>query len=100
MLMKGKVPFSHDALLYRIHFADAARAIVHVIENDLRGIYNAVDNRELPPTNKVLFDLLAAEAGVEPLEFLGFLKLPARKISGEKFVKTGFVFEKTDYVFK
>ena len=99
-LMKGKVPFGPDALLYRIHFADAAQAIIHVIENDLRSIYNVVDNREIPPTNKVLFDRLAAEAGVEPLEFLGFLKLPARKISGEKFVKTGFAFEKTDYDFK
>jgi len=99
-LMKGKVPFGPDALLYRIHYADAARAIVHVIENDLRGIYNVVDNRELPPTNKVLFDKLADEAGVGHLEFLGFLKLPARKISGEKFVNTGFTFEQTDYDFK
>jgi nucleoside-diphosphate-sugar epimerase len=99
-LMKGKVPFSPDALLYRIHYTDAARAIVHVIENNLLGIYNVVDNRELPPTNKALFDKLADEAGVGHLEFLGFLKLPARKISGEKFIKTGFIFEQTDYIFK
>jgi len=96
-LMGGKVPFGPDALLYRIHFTDAAQAIVHVIENDLHGIYNVVDNRELPPTNKVLFDKLAAEAGVAPLEFLGFLKLPARKISGGKFISTGYQFQFTDY---
>jgi nucleoside-diphosphate-sugar epimerase len=99
-LMKGKVPFSPDALLYRIHFTDAARALVQVIENNLFGIYNVVDNRELPPTNKVLFDKLADEAGVGHLEYLNILKLPARKISGEKFIGSGFVFEKTDYVFK
>ena len=96
-LMGGKVPFGPDALLYRIHFTDAAKAIVHVIENNLYGIYNVVDNRELPPTNKVLFDKLAAEAGVAPLEFIGFLKLPARKISGEKFISTGYQFQFTDY---
>lgn len=99
-LMKGKVPFGPDALLYRIHYVDAARAIVHVVENDLRGIYNVVDNREMPPTNKVLFDKMADEAGVGHLEFLGFLKLPERKISAEKLLKTGFGFEKTDYDFK
>jgi nucleoside-diphosphate-sugar epimerase len=87
-------------LLYRIHYADAAKAIVHVIENDLRGIFNVVDNRELPPTNKVLFDKLAAEAGVAPLEFLGFLKLPARKISELKLIKTGYQFQFTNYDFK
>ena len=54
-LMGGRVPFGPDALLYRIHYVDAARALIHVIENDLRGIYNVVDDRELPPTNKVLF---------------------------------------------
>jgi nucleoside-diphosphate-sugar epimerase len=99
-LMGGKVPFGPDALLYRIHFTDAARAIVHVIENNLFGIYNIVDNRELPPTNKELFDRLADEAGVGHLEFLGFLKLPARKISGKKFIRTGYQFQFTDYNFK
>ena len=96
-LMGGKVPFGPDALLYRIHYADAAKAIAHVIEHDLSGIYNVVNNRELPPTNKVLFDKLAAEAGVAPLEFLGFLKLPARKISGGRFISTGYQFQFTDY---
>ena len=51
-------------------------------------------------TAKVVFDELAIEAGVAPLEFLSILKLPARKISGEKFIKTGYQFQFTDYVFK
>jgi hypothetical protein len=67
--------------------------------NDLHGIYNVVDNRAVPPSNKILFDRLADEAGVAHLPFLGFIKLPARPISGEKLTKTGFAFEKTDYLF-
>ena len=96
-VMGGKVPFGANALLYRIHFEDAARAIVHIVENNLTGVYNVVDNRELPPTNQVLFDKLADEAGLERLQYLGFIKLPERKILADKLLSTGFQFQFTDY---
>jgi len=99
-VMGGKVPFGPDALLYRIHYMDAARAIVHVVENDLRGIYNVVDNRELPPTNKTLFDKLADEAGIEKLQYLGYIKLPERKIVAAKLLNSGYKFQHTNYKYQ
>ena len=99
-LMGGRVPFAPDALLYRIHYIDAARALVHALEKNLRGAYNVVDNSTLPPTNQAVFDRLADEAGVPHLEYTGRIRLPARKISAQKFLDTGFVFQHTDYVFR
>lgn len=99
-LMGGKVPFAAEALLYRLHYIDAARAIVHVLDYHLRGVYNVVNDRIVPPTNQALFDQLAAQAGVGRLQFLGFLKLPTRPISGQKLRQTGFAFEHTDYDFR
>ncbi len=99
-LMGGRVPFSPDALLYRVHAMDAARAIQYILEKNLMGVYNVVDNHEIPPTNQEVFDRLADRAGIPHLTYANRIKLPARKISAEKLVKTGFWFEFTDYVFE
>ena len=99
-VMGGKVPFGGEALLYRIHYVDAAQAIAHAVENNLTGVYNVVDNRELPPNNQTLFDKLADEAGLERLQYLGYIKLPERKISADKLLSTGYAFQHTDYKYQ
>ncbi len=98
-MMGGKVPFSHDALLYRLHCLDAARSIVHALKYDLVGAFNVCLADQLPPTNKEVFDKLADENGQEKLEFLGQIKLPNRPILADKISATGFVCDYTDYVF-
>jgi nucleoside-diphosphate-sugar epimerase len=97
--MGGAVPFDGDALLYRVHKVDAARAIVHCLENGLAGIYNVVHNDIVPPSNRAVFDDLADRAGLERLAFSGIIRLPTREISAQKIMDSGYTFEKTDYVF-
>ncbi len=99
-MMGGRVPFSGDALLYRLHCLDAARSIVHALRHDLVGAFNVCLNEQLPPTNQAVFDRLAAEAGLEPLVFLSQIKLPSRPILADKIAATGFTFEYTDYDFR
>jgi len=48
----GKAIFSADAPLYAIHFEDVVAAVIHALDNNLRGIYNVCDNDNLPGTNK------------------------------------------------
>ena len=99
-MMGGRVPFSGDALLYRLHCLDAARSIVHTLRHDLVGAFNVCLTEQLPPTNQAVFDRLAAEAGLEPLVFLSQIKLPSCPILADKIAATGFTFEYTDYDFR
>ncbi|MBS4751419.1 NAD(P)-dependent oxidoreductase [Nocardioides sp. zg-ZUI104] len=85
----GSVPFSGEALLYRLQVNDAADAIVHAIENDLSGVYN-LTHPELPPRNAELFDRLSAEQGLPPLVYRNEIASPAKPISVDKLSATGF----------
>jgi nucleoside-diphosphate-sugar epimerase len=98
-LMGGTVPFAAEALLYRIHVDDAARALVHTLQRGLTGVYNAILDDVLPPTNQALFDRLADAAGLGRLRFAGSIRLPGRPISGQKLRDTGFGLESTTYEF-
>lgn len=85
----GSVPFSADALFYRLQVADAADAVVHAIEQRLTGVYN-LTHPELPPTNAALFDSLSATAGRPPLLYRNEIAAPRRPISVDRLAATGF----------
>ncbi|MCD9198606.1 NAD-dependent epimerase/dehydratase family protein [Aeromicrobium wangtongii] len=85
----GSVPFSGEALLYRLHVEDAAAAVVHAVENDLSGVFN-LTHAEVPPTNARLFDTLSAEQGLPPLEYRNEIASPSSPISVERLAATGF----------
>ncbi|WP_104106800.1 NAD(P)-dependent oxidoreductase [Nocardioides sp. 616] len=85
----GSVPFSGDALLYRLHVDDAADAVVHAVHNEIGGIFN-LTHADVPPTNARLFDQLSAERGLPSLEYRGEIASPSSPISVERLTETGF----------
>ena len=97
--MAGKVPFSAEAPLYRIHYQDVVRAVDHVIKQDLVGVFNVCENKSVPPSNATVFDRFSKDLGMEPLTFLGHIKAPNRKISSTKFCDTGFQLQYDPLVF-
>ena len=86
----GKTVFSADAPLYCIHYYDVVRAMLHVVENDLSGVFNVCDNDNLPYTNKQVFDAICDAEGLSRLEFLDQIKAPNRKISAGRLYATGY----------
>jgi nucleoside-diphosphate-sugar epimerase len=95
-IMGGKGPFSADARLYIIHFLDVVAAAEHALLKNLTGIYNVCDNATLPRTNAEVFNELCRRHGLAPLEFLGQIKAPTRKISAQKIYDTGYRPSHTD----
>lgn len=87
----GSVPFSAGATFNRLHHLDAVGAVVHLLDRGLAGVFNVV-----PPAiwgcNSHVFDRLAAEAGLDGLEFRGELTTPEGPISSRRLVESGFVF--------
>ena len=87
----GSVPFDAEATFNRLHHLDAVGAVVHLLDEGLSGVFNAV-----PPatwgTNGEVFDLLADQAGLAGLEFRGELATPTGAISSQKLVDSGFEF--------
>ena len=88
--------FSEDAPLYCIHYLDVVKAIRHVIENDLTGIFNVCDHDHTPYSNKQVFDAICDAEGMPRLNFLGHIKAPNRKISAERIYATGYRVEHPD----
>ncbi|HET6214518.1 MAG TPA: hypothetical protein VFE14_16750, partial [Micromonosporaceae bacterium] len=88
----GAVPFSADALLYRVDYRDAAAAAAFVVDSGLTGVYNAVPDAVVPQRTGTAFDKLAADAGLPPLEFRGDVKTPTRPISSARLRSAGFSF--------
>ncbi len=86
----GKTVFGADAPLYTIHFEDVVDAVIHAIEQELRGIYNVCDNDTLPPSNKLVFDAICDAQGWPRLEFLDQIQAPNRRISADKLYATGY----------
>ena len=86
----GKAIFSADAPLYAIHFEDVVNAVIHALDNNLRGIFNVCDNDNLPGTNKQVFDAICRESDLPLLEFLNQIKAPLKKISAARLSATGY----------
>lgn len=86
----GSVPFSGDALFYRLAVEDAAEAIVHALETRITGLHN-LTHAEVPPTNAALFDAISAAAGQPPLTYRDEIASPKRPISVARLAATGFV---------
>lgn len=86
----GSVPFSGEALFYRLAVEDAADAIVHALETRITGLHN-LTHAEVPPTNAALFDAISAAAGRPPLTFRDEIASPKRPISVARLTDSGFV---------
>lgn len=85
----GSVPFSGDALFYRLAVEDAADAIVHALENRITGVHN-LTHAEVPPTNAALFDAISAAQGLPALVYRDEIASPKSPISVAKLSATGF----------
>ncbi|MFC6152386.1 NAD-dependent epimerase/dehydratase family protein [Nocardioides yefusunii] len=85
----GSVPFSGDALLYRLQVEDAANAAVHAIVNKLQGVFNLTHD-EVPPTNSTLFDTISLRNDLPALEYRGEIAGPTSPISVKKLIDSGF----------
>jgi nucleoside-diphosphate-sugar epimerase len=89
-VLGGSVPFTGDALLYRVHVDDVVAAIEHALARELEGIFN-LTHAEVPVTNRERFDAISAELGLGPLTFRDELKAPAAPISVARLADAGFV---------
>lgn len=85
----GSVPFSGDALFYRLAVEDAADAIVHALEKRITGLHN-LTHAEVPPTNAALFDAISAAQGLPALVYRDEIASPKAPISVAKLTATGF----------
>jgi len=86
----GSVPFSADALFYRLSVQDAAAAVVHAIGHRLTGVHN-LTHPEVPPTNAELFDAISLAQGLPALVYRGEIAGPASPVSVDRLAAAGFV---------
>jgi nucleoside-diphosphate-sugar epimerase len=91
-MLGGSVPFSADSLLYRIDYRDAAAALDFVVTQGLTGVYNAIPDEAVPPTNAEAFGEICAAEGLPPLTFRGEIKTPTMPVSSAKLRAAGFKF--------
>lgn len=93
-VLGGSVPFSGEALYYRVHVDDVVRAVGHALETPLSGVFN-LTHREVPPSNRDVFDGIGHRLGLPPLWFRGELVAPSVPVSTERLASTGFRLERT-----
>jgi nucleoside-diphosphate-sugar epimerase len=86
----GSVPFSADALFYRLAVEDAADAIVHALESRITGIHN-LTHPDVPPTNAAIFNAISSAQGLPALVFRDEIAAPTRPISVDRLTRNGFV---------
>jgi len=86
----GTVPFSADALFYRLAVEDAADAIVHALESRITGVHN-LTHAEVPPTNAALFDAISVAQELPALVYRNEIAAPTRPISVARLTDSGFV---------
>ncbi|MGI5183253.1 NAD-binding protein [Dactylosporangium sp. CA-152071] len=91
-LLGGSVPFAPDALLYRIDYRDAAAALDLVVSAGLAGVYNAVPDAVLPPTNREAFGAICAAEGRPDLTYRSEIWTPVVPVSSAKLRAEGFAF--------
>lgn len=85
----GSVPFSSEALFYRLAVEDAADAIVHALEHRITGVHN-LTHAEVPPTNAAIFDALSAAQGLPALTYRDEIASPQKPISVARLAASGF----------
>ncbi|TIC88056.1 NAD(P)-dependent oxidoreductase [Nocardioides sp. GY 10113] len=90
----GSVPFSADALLYRLHVEDAADAVVHALEHGVTGLFN-LTHEQVGPRNAELFDAISTQQGLPALAYRGEIVAPSRPISVAALAATGFRAERS-----
>ncbi|WND03547.1 NAD-dependent epimerase/dehydratase family protein [Temperatibacter marinus] len=86
----GKILFGPDAPLYAIHFEDVVDAVYHSLSKELTGVFNVCDNANVPAANKIVFDAICDDIGIDRLEYMNAIKAPNRRISADKFYATGY----------
>ncbi|MET7770071.1 NAD-dependent epimerase/dehydratase family protein [Nocardia sp. NPDC005366] len=92
-LLGGSVPFSAESLLHRIDYRDAAAALAFLVEHGLTGVYNAVPDDRVAPTNEQAFGEICAELGLPPLIFRGEIRTPVVPVSSARLRAAGFAFQ-------
>ncbi|MFG2248224.1 NAD-dependent epimerase/dehydratase family protein [Spirillospora sp. NPDC048823] len=95
-VLGGSVPFSADALLYRIDYRDAAAALDFVVTRELTGVYNAVPDETVPPTNAAAFGEICETANLPALTYRGEIKTPSVPVTSAKLRTAGFTFTHRD----
>ena len=93
-VLKGSVPFTGDALFYRVHVDDVIGAIEHALTHDMDGVFN-LTHADVPATNRSRFDAISADLGLPPLSYRDELKAPAVPISVDRLADAGFVTSRT-----
>ncbi len=89
-VLNGSVPFTGDALFYRVSVDDVLAAVEHALRTDVPGVFN-LTHAGVPVTNRERFDAIGAELGFGPLVFRDELKSPAVPISVDRLADAGFV---------
>ncbi|KQW53686.1 hypothetical protein ASC77_05315 [Nocardioides sp. Root1257] len=90
----GSVPFSADALFYRLAVEDAVDAIVHALESRITGVHN-LTHAEVPPTNQTLFDAISAAQDLPPLAYRDEIASPTKPISVARLAASGFTADRS-----
>jgi nucleoside-diphosphate-sugar epimerase len=91
-MLGGSVPFAADALLYRVDYRDAAAALDFVVSHDLVGVFNAVPDATVPPTNGEVFGRICTEQGWPELSYRAEIKTPSVPVSSARLRAEGFGF--------
>ncbi|MDG6107001.1 NAD(P)-binding domain-containing protein [Dactylosporangium aurantiacum] len=89
-LLGGSVPFAADALLYRIDYRDAAAALDLVVRAGLTGVYNAVPDAVVPPTNREVFGAICAGQGRPDLTYRAEIRTPVVPVSSARLRAEGW----------
>ena len=89
-VLKGSVPFSGDALLYRVAVEDVLGAVQHALDHDVDGVFN-LTHAGVPLSNRERFDAISADLGFPPLTYRDELKGPSVPISVDRLADAGFV---------
>ena len=89
-VLKGSVPFTGDALFYRVAVEDVLGAVQHALTHSLDGVFN-LTHAGVPVSNRERFDAISADLGFPPLAYRDELKAPAVPISVDKLADAGFV---------
>lgn len=93
-VLSGSVPFTGDALFYRVAVTDVLAAIQHALTHELDGVFN-LTHAGVPVSNRERFDAISADLGFPPLVYRDELKAPAVPISVAKLAAAGFATEHT-----